>query len=116
MAELGIKTMRESLNFFGFDKVHTKPITYSLNMYTLGLEDCYRNCSKAKWEAWHGCTKLCDILDGHQLTISGYNSNCFTAQFIFKLGDLWYLARITRDHNHVTPIKNSDQIDKYFNP
>lgn len=116
MAELETKLNKWSLNCLGFDKVHTKPVTYSLNMYRLGLEDCYKNCSKAKWEAWDNCVRFCRKLDGFQLTISGYNTNCFTVQFIFKLGDLWYLARITRDHNHVTPIKNSDQIDEYFNP
>lgn len=112
------KLNKWSLNCLGFDKVHTKPVTYSPNAYNVyrrGLEDCYKNCSKAKWEAWDSCVRFCSKLDGSQLTISSYNSMCFTAQFVFKLGDLWYLARLTRDHNHVTPIKNSDQIDKYFN-
>lgn len=108
------RSIVRELHGFGFDKVHINPVTYSLNVDRLGLEDCYKNCSKAKWEAWDSCVRFCRKFDGLQLTISSYNIFLFTAQFIFKLGDLWYLVWLTPAHNHVTPIKNSDQIDEYF--
>jgi hypothetical protein len=102
------------MQFLGFHKVHKKPVTYSFNTSILSLEDCYKRCSDAKWRAWNYCTSFCRDLDGCRLTISGYNTNCFTAEFIFNIRGLWYLARITRNYNHVFPIKNSAQIDVYY--
>ena len=108
------KSIVEKLHSFGFDKVHEKAVMYSMNTPTRTLRDCYKNCSKAKWDAWNYCVSFCGDMNGRHLTISGCNSNCFTVEFVFFYDGAAYLARITRDHNHVTPIKNSDQIDKYF--
>ena len=99
------KSIVEKLHSFGFDKVHTKPIRYMMCAPTRSLRECYKNCSKAKWDAWNYCVSFCADMGGFHFTIASYNSNCFTVEFVFYYLGAAYLARITRDHNHVTPIK-----------
>lgn len=99
------KSIVEELHRFGFDKVHEKPVMYSMNTPIRTLRDCYKNCSKAKRDAWNYCVSLCCDMGGSHFTIAGYNCHCFTVEFVFYYLGAAYLARITRDHNHVTPIK-----------
>lgn len=108
------KSYVEELHRLGFDKVHEKFVNYDADIPPRHLYECYKNPSVAKWSAYHDCIVLCESLRGLRLTVASFNTNCFTVEFIFRHMGIWYLARITKSHNHVFPVQNGLEIGERY--
>ena len=62
---------------------------------------CYGSFSKRKADAWKSCKALCQEMGGKGLKVIGYNSNFFSAGFLFEEEGKEKLMYITHGGNRV---------------
>lgn len=68
------------------------------NSCNYDLFDVYGSCSTAKRNAWRHCEDLCREFNGWGLKVVSFNTNMFTAGFVFEdpeTGEVMYM--------HITP-------------
>lgn len=68
------------------------------------LQECYKNCSRAKQNAYVDCLDLCRLLNGENFGVSSYNSMMFTCHFTFNFDGKQFYCVITKAHNYAYPI------------